>query len=158
MTPLARFDTKTLPTRQPRVGAHFRAHAMEHIHWVADTINANVNLLDQNDFWYENHAASAPSGLQLAREQELARLRTSKMLAIPGINNPIDLDRRLLPAVSSIFSPSLTFSSGTKSANIAPTCLQFYVGVRRRGELLDQPRWRFTKLHSHPTSTHRRNP
>ena len=90
MTRVEKFDTKSLPSRQPNVGAHFRKHAMEHLHWIAMEIEANRHMIKPTELFYESSAMEEPTRLVLARENEMRKIRTLRRRIIPGISAPFD--------------------------------------------------------------------
>ena len=90
MTRLDRFDTKSLSVRTPGVGAHFRSHAMEHLHWIALQIDMNRHMIKAQELFYELNVDEEPSRLERARQEEITKIKTSTHIIVPGISSPYD--------------------------------------------------------------------
>ena len=103
MCRLARYNTKSLPVRRPRVGPHFRTHAMEHLHWIASQIDEHRDRIPPEELYYETLSEEPLSQLQQARETEIALLRSSTQLSVPGMRDTLDIAVDNILEVSDIF-------------------------------------------------------
>ena len=80
------FHTTSLPQWQMRDGVKemYQENPMEYIHWIADTLNANVDVIPLEERFYERIPIVKETPLEQAVSAEVEVLRTAPFSTLLG--------------------------------------------------------------------------